>query len=36
MKSPNKKQADIIVPVFPKVGLGNNYTMLNVYDESGR
>ena len=27
-----KKQLDIVLPVSPKVGLGNNYPMLNVHD----
>ena len=29
---PNRKQADMVLPVSPKVGLGNNYSTLNVYD----
>ena len=32
IKKPNKKQADMVLPVSPKVGLGNNCPLLNVYD----
>ena len=28
----NQKQADMVLPVSPKVGLGNNFPMLSVYD----
>ena len=32
MKNPNKKQADMLLPVSPKVGLGNNCSVFNDYD----
>ena len=31
-KKPNKKQADMVLQVSPKVSLGNKCPMLNVYD----
>ena len=31
-KKPNKKQTDLTLPVSPKVGLGNNCPVLDVYD----
>ena len=31
-KKTNKKQTEMVLPVSPKVGLGSNCAMLNVYD----
>ena len=28
----DEKQANMVLPFFPKAGLGNNYPLLNVYD----
>ena len=30
LKKTNKKQTDLVLPLSPKVGLGNNCPMLNV------
>ena len=35
-KKPKKKQANIVLPVSAKVGLGKNCPMLNVYDVVSR
>ena len=31
-KKTKEKTADVILPVSPKMGLGSNYPILNVYD----